>query len=275
MSKSSIPQTDQTIRIGDIPASRIGLGTNRITDTPAAHELLQLAVKLGINFIDTAHRYGNGASETSIGHALSPFPDGVVVATKGGLENGATPAVLRRELDESLLRLKTNHVTLYQLHRVDPQVEIEESVQALKQFQDEGKIQHIGLSEVTIEQLERARAIAPIVSVQNEYNVITRKHEALVDYCTRYNIVFIPWSPLGGHRGDAARVEALLQDLAPAYMATPQQLAIAWLLKRSNIILPIPGTLNPDHLADNLRAASIALSDTDYQALTDSPAQSS
>ncbi len=259
-----------TVLMGDIQVNRIGLGTNRITDTQEAHELLRLALSLGVNFIDTAYRYAGGASETSIGNALSPYPKGVVIATKGGIGDGASPDVLRRELEVSLGRLKTDHIALYQLHRVDPNVPLEVSVGALKQFQDEGKIKHIGLSEVTVEQLERARAVAPIVSVQNEYNVITRQHEDLVDYCTKHNIIFIPWFPLGGLRGDAAGVEALLQAMAEKYDATPQQLAIAWLLKRAPIILPIPGTLSPDHLKDNLASASITLSDGDYRQLSDS-----
>jgi pyridoxine 4-dehydrogenase len=257
-----------TIHLGNIEVNRIGLGTNRVTDTEDAHQLLRDAVSLGINFIDTAYRYAGGASEVSIGNALSPYRDGLVIATKGGLGEGASPDVLRRELEESLGRLKTDHITLYQLHRVDPKVPIEVSVGALKQFQDEGKIGYIGLSEVTVEELNAAQSVAEIVSVQNQYNVITRQHEALVDYCTDHHIIFIPWFPLGGLRGDAARVDAKLEALAKKYQASPQQIAIAWLLMRSPMILPIPGTLSLDHLKANLAAASISLSAEDYQWLT-------
>ncbi|HXE10340.1 MAG TPA: aldo/keto reductase [Verrucomicrobiae bacterium] len=259
-----------TVKIGDVNVNRLGLGTNRITDTPQSYELLKCAVDLGVNFIDTAHRYGSGASETGIGNGLAPYADGVLIATKGGFDYPGpegSEAVLRQELDESLRRLKLEHIDLYQLHRVDPKVPIEESVAALKKFQDEGKIRHIGLSEVSVEQLEAARQVADIVSVQNEYNVLVRHHEALVDYCTEHGIVFIPWFPLGGLNGGAEEVEDRLRAVAEQYDASSQQIALAWLLKRSPIMLPIPGTLSIDHLEANLQAASIALSDKDFQSL--------
>lgn len=257
-----------TIKIGDLTVNRLGLGTNRITDTDAAHQLLKRAVELGVNFIDTAYRYQNGASETAIGNALAPYPEGLVIATKGGwAEDG--PEDLRRFLEESLRRLKTDRIDLYQLHRVNPDVPIEDSVSALKQLQDEGKIRHIGLSEVSVEQLQRAQKVVPIASVQNEYNVLERKHETLVDYCTEQSIAFIPWFPLGGLAGGAEKVNALLAELAAKYEASPQQLALAWLLKRSPMILPIPGTLLIEHMEDNLRAAAINLSDKDYERLLD------
>jgi aryl-alcohol dehydrogenase-like predicted oxidoreductase len=255
-----------TIKIGDLAVNRIGLGTNRITDTKSAHQLLKQAVELGVNFIDTAWRYAGGQSETAIGNALAPYSDGLVIATKGGWEEDR-PEDLRGYLEESLRRLKVERVDLYQLHRVNPNVPIEESVGALKRLQEEGKIRHIGLSEVNVEQLQRALKVAPIVSVQNQYNVLVRTYEDLVDYCTEQGIAFIPWFPLGGLAGGAQEVEAKLAGLSRKYNATPQQLALAWLLKRSPMILPIPGTLSIDHLEQNLRAAAFQLSDEDYRQL--------
>lgn len=266
-----------TVTLGDLTVNRLGLGTNRIADNAQSRDLLERAVGLGVNFIDTAHRYGGGASETAIGKFLAPYASGVVIATKGGYdyagENGA-PEILRRELEESLDRLRTDHIDLYQLHRVDPKTPIEESIGALKQFQEEGLIRHIGLSEVTVEQLSAARKVADIVSVQNEYNVLVRRHEGLVDYCEHHGIAFIPWFPLGGLSGGMEQVAAKLSGMADRYGVEPQQLALAWLLKRSPMMLPIPGTLSVDHLEANLRSAQIELSDEDYQALTDIARQS-
>jgi len=259
-----------TVTIGDLTVNRLGLGTNRINDTDEAHELLQEAVALGVNFIDTAHRYQAGASETAIGNALAPYPGGVVVATKGGWQD-TRPEQLHGLLEESLRRLQTQCIDLYQLHRVNPEVPIEDSVGALKALQAEGLINHIGLSEVTVEQLQRAQAVAPIVSVQNEYNVAVRKHEDLVDYCTQQGIAFIPWFPLGGLSGGTAEVEQLVADVAGKTDATVQQVALAWLLRRSPVMLPIPGTLSIEHLKDNLRAASLVLDDETYQQLLDAP----
>lgn len=255
------------ITFDGITVNRLGLGTNRIHDTEAGYALLKRAVELGINFIDTAHVYAGGESELTIGNALAPYNEGVIIATKGGMGNGAKPDQLRSELEESFRRLKTDHIDLYQLHRVDAGTPLAETMGAFKQFRDEGLIRHIGLSEVSVAQLEEAAAIVPIASVQNEYNVAVRKHEDLVDYCTAHSIAFIPWFPLGGLRGDTEKVEAQVTAMAEKYDATPQQLALAWLLKRSPMMLPIPGTTSPDHLEDNLRAALIKLSDEDFRAL--------
>ncbi len=260
-----------TIKIGDMTVHRIGLGTNRITDTSEARALLHKAVELGVNFIDTAHRYTNGASEMMIGKTLAPYENGLVIATKGGLTHegpAASPEQLRADLEDSLERLKLSCVDLYQLHRVDPKVPMEDSLRTLKELQQAGKIRHIGISEVTLEQLKDARKIVDIVSVQNEYNVVVRKHEALVDYCEEQGIAFIPWFPLGGLRGGAEEVSNVLKDIAESYDATPQQIALAWLLKRSRVILPIPGTLFVDHLIANLESASVSLHDKDYDLLT-------
>jgi pyridoxine 4-dehydrogenase len=257
------------VQIGDQYVNRLGLGTNRITDTKEARALLKRSIELGINFIDTAHTYQSGASETTIGRTLTPYPEGVVIATKGGM-NGASPNQLRADLKDSLQRLQTDCIDLYQLHRVDPAVSFDTTISTLKQFQDEGKVRYIGLSEVSIAQIEQAMQLAPIVSVQNEYNLVNRQHEAVLDYCTEHGIIFIPWFPLGGLRGDSARVNALTEDLAKKHGATPQQIALAWLLARSPIILPIPGTLSIEHLTSNLQAASIQLSQADYQSLYNS-----
>jgi pyridoxine 4-dehydrogenase len=262
------------VRFGDLSVHRLGLGTNRIADVPEAHALLHRAVELGVNFIDTARRYGSGASETTIGNTLAPFGKhkGLLVATKGGFSydgEAGSPEALRKDLEASLRALKTDCIDLYQLHRVDPKVPLRESIQALKDFQDEGKIRHIGLSEVSVEQLQVAQEVAPIVSVQNEYNILKRQHEALVNYCTDHEIVFIPWFPLGGLSGGAQEVAARLDRMAKKYDATPQQIALAWLLKRSPIIAPIPGTLSTRHLEANLEAARIELSEEDYQQLAD------
>jgi pyridoxine 4-dehydrogenase len=255
-----------TIKIGDLVVNRLGLGTNRIHDDEAAYTLLRSAVDLGVNFIDTAHRYTGGESEKAIGNGLSPYEDGLVIATKGGME-GASREKLESELHQSLTSLQTEQIYLYQLHRVDPSVPLSETMAILKDFQDQGLIKHIGLSEVDVDQLKDATTIAPIVSVQNEYNIINRKHEDLLNYCTDYNIVFIPWFPLGGLMGDAQVVEQKLDTLSQKYEASAQQIALAWLLKRSPIILPIPGTTSLDHLKDNLKASQLDLSQEDYVAL--------
>jgi pyridoxine 4-dehydrogenase len=256
-----------TITFGDLMVNRLGLGTNRIYDNEQGYTLLRRAVELGVNFIDTAHRYAGGESEAAIGNTLAPYGNGLIIATKGGMGNGASLEQLRSELEESLRRLQTDHIELYQLHRVDPEVPLAETMQALKKFQDEGLIRHIGLSEVSVEQLEEALSVAPVVSVQNEYNVANRKYEDLVDYCTGHNIAFIPWFPLGGLAGDTVKVEKVVAEVAKKYDASSQQIALAWLLKRSPMMLPIPGTTSPEHLEDNLKAATIELSDADYQAL--------
>jgi pyridoxine 4-dehydrogenase len=252
-----------SISIGDVRVSRLGLGTNRLTNTPAAAELLHRAVALGVDFIDTAHGYGAGASETTIATVLAPYDGGLVVTTKGGYADGS-PENLRRELEDSLSRLRVSTVTLYQLHRVDSKVPLEESVGVLSDLRNEGKIRHIGLSEVTVEQLEAAQRVAPIVSVQNEYNVLVRKYEPVLDYCTSNDIVFMPWFPLGGLMGGAQQVEARLAATAVRYEVSAQQIALAWLLRRSPMMLPIPGTLSVAHLEENIGAASIVLSDEDY-----------
>jgi aryl-alcohol dehydrogenase-like predicted oxidoreductase len=255
------------VHVGDKIVYRLGLGTNRITNTEQARSLLKKAVSLGINFIDTANVYRDGESEETIGHTLAPFSSNLLVATKGGM-NGGKPEQLRLDLEGSLRRLKTKYVDLYQLHRVDPSVPLERSMRALKEFQDEGKIKYIGLSEVSIKQIQEANTIVPIVSVQNEYNLVKRQYEDVVDYCTDQKIIFIPWFPLGGLHGDVELVNKRISRLAAQYSATAQQISLAWLLARSPLMLPIPGTLSIEHLISNINSASIHLSEEDYAQLT-------
>jgi pyridoxine 4-dehydrogenase len=261
------PSAYNYISMGDKTVCRIGLGTNRLTDTPQNHELLKHAVKLGINFIDTANIYQGGASEQTIGNTLAPFPKSVVIATKGGMVPGSeannSPEHLRKVIEESLKRLKTKCIELYHLHRVNPKTPIEETMGFLKKMQMEGKIKHLGLSEVTVEQIEKARSIIEITSVQNHYNLRERKHETVIDYCEKNNIIFIPFFPLD--RGSSN--SQTLDEIAKKYKSTPQQIVLAWLLKRSPVMLPIPGTLSIKHLEENFAAGKIILSEEDYQAL--------
>jgi pyridoxine 4-dehydrogenase len=251
-----------TIKIGDLTVNRLGLGTNRIADNDRSRNVLKRAVELGINLIDTAQLYGQ--SQEIIGGTLAPYPEGVIIATKGG--HGTNDLdTLRAGIDESLRLLKLEALPLWQLHRIREDSTFEDTMRFLKEMQQAGKIQNIGLSEVTIEQIEKARQIVPIVSVQNHYNLQERQHEEVLDYCTKENIAFMPFFPLGS--GSAAHDEKLKQ-IAQKYDATPVQIALAWLLKRSPIMLPIPGTLSIEHLESNLAAAGIELSDPDYKALS-------
>jgi pyridoxine 4-dehydrogenase len=256
------------ITLGDLTVHRIGLGTNRITDTETARAVLRRAVELGINFIDTADLYQKGQSEETIGRTFDPYPDGLVIATKGGMswKDGRginDPKYLHDALDASLKRLERNDVDLYQLHRVEESVAIEQTAQVLKEMQDSGKARHIGLSEVTVGQLERFRKIIEVVSVQNQYNILERKYEPVLDYCEKNAIAFIPWYPIA-----KARIEnQAIKRIAEKNDATPTQIALAWLLKRSPVILPIPGTLSVQHLESNVAAADIALTKEEYQEL--------
>ncbi len=250
------------VRLGDGLVARIGLGTNRLTNTPGNVAFIRQAVEAGVGVIDTAHTYTGGESETTIGAALSPLPPGSVVATKGGYARGhGRPDVLQEQIDESLRRLRTETIPLYYLHRVDPQTPLEESVGALKENRDGGKIQHVGLSQVSIEEIERARRIVPIAAVQNHYNLSERRYDDVVDHCAREGIAFLPYFPLHGNSGSS------LRDVARTHEATRAQIALAWLLKRSPTTLPIPGTLSLGHLRENLAALQIDLSDDEFQAL--------
>ncbi|HZQ65401.1 MAG TPA: aldo/keto reductase [Gaiellaceae bacterium] len=248
------------IRLGDVEVRRIGLGTNRLRNTPANVAFLKAAIAGGLGHLDTAHTYTGGDSEETIGAALAPFPDGVVVATKGGWSSGRRDA-LRAEIEESLRRLRTDVIPLYYLHRPDPETPIEDSVAAIEEYRRSGQIRHMGLSNVGIDEIERARQVAPIVAVQNHYNLAERGSDDVVDYCTDAGIVFVPYFPL---RDDGGRP---LVEIAARHGATPAQIALAWLLRRSPAMLPIPGTLSADHLRENLAAVQFELDDADLQEL--------
>ena len=255
-------QDDPMLRLGDVEVARIGLGTNRLTNTPENVAFVKEAVAAGVGVVDTAHTYTGGESEATIGAALSPVPQGGVVATKGGFRPGeGRPEVLRAQIEESLRRLRTDSIALYYLHRVDPETPLEESLGAIEEYRDSGKIRHVGLSQVGIDQIERARRVVPIVAVQNQYNLSERRYEDVVDYCAGEGIVFVPFFPL---RGDGGRA---LAEIAERHGATPAQIALAWLLRRSPTMLPIPGTLSIEHLKQNLAALEIELSDAEFEAL--------
>jgi pyridoxine 4-dehydrogenase len=257
---------------GDLPVHRMGFGAMRITgkgvwgppkDPAEAKRVLQRAVELGINFIDTADSYGPEISEELIAEALHPYPKGLVIATKGGLTRQGPdkwlpvgrPEYLRQCVEMSLRRLRLDCIDLYQLHRIDAKVPVEETLGALKDLQREGKIKHIGLSEVSVKEIEHARKIVPIVSVQNLYNLSDRKHDDVVTYCDQHQLGFIPWFPMAG--GEMLKPGGPLDTVAKHHHATVSQVALAWLLHRSPVILPIPGTSSVDHLEQNTAAASL------------------
>ena len=252
----------RTLKLGDVEVTRIGLGTNRLSHTPEHVELVKQAVAAGLSHVDTAHTYAGGESEATIGAALAPIPSGCVVATKGGWGAGnGRPDVLRAQIEESLRRLRTESIALYYLHRVDPETPLEESLGAIAEYRNSGKIRHVGLSQVGVDQIERARRVVPIAAVQNQYNLSERSSEDVVDYCAGEGIVFVPYYPLAG---DGGRV---LAEIAERHGATRAQIALAWLLRRSPAMLPIPGTLSLEHLKENLAALEIELGDDEFQAL--------
>jgi pyridoxine 4-dehydrogenase len=260
VSSEGVQTAGRTLMLGDVEVPRIGLGTNRLSHTPEHVAFVQEAVAAGTRVIDTAHTYAGGESEATIGVALSPMPAGVVVATKGGWEDGR-PETIRAQIDESLRRLRTDTLALYYLHRVDPNVPIEESVGAIKDFCDRGKIRHVGVSQVDVEQIERARRVVPIAAVQNHYSFAERKHQDVLDYCAREEIAFVPFFPLRG-------VEAPeLDEIAQRHRVTSEQVALAWLLARAPVTLPIPGTLSSEHLTENLGALELELPDAELLAL--------
>jgi pyridoxine 4-dehydrogenase len=273
-----------TFRLGgDLPVHRLGFGAMRITGNgvwgpPADHDesiaVLRRAIELGVNLIDTAESYGPHVSEELIAEALHPYPKGLVIATKGGLERtgpnqwpvNGRPERLRQGLEGSLRRLRVERIDLWQLHRIDPNVPEEDQFGVIREFQREGKILHAGLSEVTVEQIERARKFFDVVSVQNRYNLADREWENVLDYCDRENIGFIPWFPLA--TGKLAENGGPLARIAERHHAKPAQIALAWLLKRSKVMLPIPGTSKVPHLEENLgAAAAISLSDEEFAAI--------
>ena len=266
----------------DLEVHRLGFGAMRITgagiwgepkDREVAKQVLRRAVELGVDFIDTADSYGPFVSEELIREALHPY-GGVVIATKGGLtrsgpeiwEQVARPEYLRQCVHMSLRRLGVEQIDLWQLHRIDPKVALEESLGAVKELQDEGKIRHIGLSQVSVAEIEQARQMVEVVSVQNLYNVANRHSEDVLDYCEREGIGFIPWFPVAA--GDLAKPGGVLDEIAKNHQATHAQLALAWLLKRSPVMLPIPGTGSVAHLEENCAAATVELTEAEYDALT-------
>jgi pyridoxine 4-dehydrogenase len=266
---------------GDLSINRLGYGAMRITGDgiwgpPKNHEesirVLKRAVELGVNFIDTADSYGPNVSEELIAEALYPYPEGLVIGTKGGLLRtgpnewplDASPAHLKEVLEGSLQRLKLVRIDLYQLHRIDPKVPAEETFAFLKQAQQEGKIKHIGLSEVSVEEIRKAQEFFEVVSVQNMYSVDNRKWESVLEYCKEQNIAFIPWYPLNAGN---VKSQEILQRVAEKHNATAHQVALSWLLHHADNILLIPGTSKVDHLEDNIKAAKVSLTAEDMAEL--------
>ncbi len=269
---------------GKVSVHRLGFGAMRLTgegiwgpprDRKEALAVLSRAIELGVNLIDTADSYGPDVSEELIAEALSPYPSDLVIATKGGWHrpgpnqwtHDASPAHLRQVVEGSLKRLRLEQIPLYQLHAPDPAVSFEASVETLAELRNEGKIRLVGLSNVTEEHIERARKIVPIVSVQNRYSFADREWDYVVDYCERHRIAFIPWYPLAA--GSVAG--EVLNRIAEAHQATPLQIALAWLLRRSPVMLPIPGTSSVQHLEQNVAAAGLHLTQAEYDQLSAVP----
>jgi aryl-alcohol dehydrogenase-like predicted oxidoreductase len=267
---------------GDLEVHRLGFGAMRITgkgiwgppdDPEECKRVLRRVVELGVNLIDTADSYGPEVSENLIAEALHPYPDGLVIATKGGLRRtgpgqwprDARPERLKECCEGSLRRLRVDRIDLYQLHSPDPRVPLEESIGALAELQREGMIRHIGVSNVSVGELERARELVDVVTVQNRYSLVERDQEDVLDACEQLDIGFIPWFPLA--TGDLARPGGPLDELARAHDASPGQLALAWLLARSRVMLPIPGTASVQHLEENVAAAELSLEPSELQRL--------
>ncbi|MGA2170329.1 MAG: aldo/keto reductase [Terracidiphilus sp.] len=271
-----------TVQFGDCTVNRMGYGSMRITgkgvwgppaDRDAALATLRRAVELEVNFIDTADSYGPYVSEELIAEALAPYPAGLVIATKGGWErvgpgqwtHNASPKHLETAVEGSLKRLRLERIDVYQLHVPDPAVSFDASMETLARMREHGKIRHVGLSNVTLEHLERARKIVPIVSVQNRYSFADREWDYLLDHCENNGIAFVPWAPMGQNR----QANAVLEEAANEIGATPLQVALAWLLRRSSVVLPIPGTSSAAHLEQNVAAAGIALPDDMFKRLSE------
>jgi pyridoxine 4-dehydrogenase len=273
----------ETFRLGgDLDVGRLGFGAMRITgdgiwgppdDPEGARNLLRRVVERGVNLIDTADSYGPEHSENLIAEALHPYPEELVIATKGGLRRtgpgewprDARPERLKACCEGSLRRLRLERIDLYQLHAPDPEVPLEESMGAMRELQEEGKVRHIGVSNVSREQLERARAVVAVVSVQNRYNLEDRRAEEVLEVCERDGLAFIPWFPLA--TGDLAKPGGRVEEIAQVHDATPSQVALAWLLQRSPVMLPIPGTSSVEHFEENLAAADVRLSDEEMASL--------
>lgn len=271
---------------GDLQVHRLGFGAMRLTgrgiwgeprDHAEALAVLRRALELGIDLVDTADSYGPEVSERLIAEALYPYPDGLVIATKAGLQRpgpdrwveDARPQHLREACEGSLRRLRLERIDLYQLHRIDPKVPLEDQIGTLLDLQREGKIRHIGLSEVSVEQIQQVRRLATVVSVQNRYNLVDRKSEPVLDYCTREGLGFIPWFPLA--TGALAKPGGVVARAAARLHATPAEVALAWLLAKSPVMLPIPGTSTVAHLEENTRAALLELDDAAMEELEGVP----
>jgi aryl-alcohol dehydrogenase-like predicted oxidoreductase len=281
-SQASAKRSGEFLIGNDLRAARLGFGAMRITgdgvwgepaDRAEAVRVLRRAVELGINFIDTADSYGPGVSEEIIAEALHPYPAGLVIATKGGfdrpgpgewVENGR-PEHLRSACEGSLRRLRLQRIDLYQLHRIDPKVPAEDQLGTLKDLQTQGKIKHIGLSEVSVKQIQHARTMVPIVSVQNRYSITDRGSEDVLEYCEQEKLGFIPWFPLAAGRVSGS--DSPIGRIAARWKATPSQVALAWLLARSPVILPIPGTSRVEHLEENVAAAELKIDESKMQEL--------
>jgi pyridoxine 4-dehydrogenase len=273
---------------GDLKIHRLGFGAMRITgegiwgepkDANEAKRVLRRAVELGVNFIDTADSYGPEVSERLIAEALYPYPKGLVIATKGGLTRSGPdrwapvgrPEYLRQCVEMSLRRLKLERLDLWQLHRIDPKVPVEESLGAIKELQNQGKIRHVGLSEVSPKEIDRAKKVVPIVSAQNQYNLSDRQHEKTLQYCEQNKLGFIPWFPVAA--GKLARPGGPLDKIAKAHGITVAQLSIAWLLHRSPVMQPIPGTSSVKHLEENMGAAAVQLKPEEWKAIEEDGAK--
>lgn len=268
---------------GDLNVNRLGYGAMRLTgegvwgwppDRENAKKVLQRAVELGVNFIDTSDAYGPEVSELLIAEALHPYPKGLVIATKGGLTRpgpgqwvpNGRPEYLAQCVDNSLKRLKLDRIDLWQLHRIDKKMPVEESLGAIKKAQDAGKIRHVGLSEVSVKEIEQAKKVLPIVSTQNRYNITDRDSEEVLTYCEKEKLGFIPWAPIGGSgRGSLTKAGNPLDAEAKRHNVTAVQLALAWLLEKSPVMLPIPGTANIAHLEENMAAAKLQLTADDWK----------
>ncbi|HEY3150029.1 MAG TPA: aldo/keto reductase [Candidatus Binatia bacterium] len=281
---ASTSKSEETFLLGgDVLVNRLGFGAMRLTgegiwgwppDRETAKKVLRRAVELGVNFIDTADAYGPETNELLIAEALYPYPKGLVIATKGGNTRpgpgqwvpDGRPEYLAQCVDKSLKRLKLERIDLWQLHRVDRKVPVEESLGAIKKAQDAGKIRHVGLSEVTVAEIERAKKVVPVVSTQNRYNITDRKSEAALNYCEKEKMGFIPWAPIGGSRNPSLRETSnALEAEAKRHNVSVVQLALAWLLQRSPVMLPIPGTSSLAHLEENMAAEKLQLSPEEWK----------
>ena len=282
MTSAQTAHTDVFSIGGDLPVHRLGYGAMQLTgpgvwgepaDRQNAVEVVKAAIELGVDFIDTADAYGPDVSEQIIADGAHPYPAGLVIATKAGNTRTGPgewipvgrPAYLKQQVELSLRKLKLDRIDLMQLHRIDPEVPVEDQVGAFAELKEQGKVRHIGLSEVSVDEIKKAQAVTEIVSVQNLYNLTNRQSQAVLDFCTEQGIAFIPWFPIA--TGDLAKPDSPVADIAKELDATPSQVALAWLLAISPVVLPIPGTKSIEHLKDNLGAADVRLSSADLERL--------